>query len=148
MAAKGPWHETVKKELNRFCAKAVPDDIDITPETSWYHSEIDFKEPDFFIWPRSIPLREISAATALLIVEVADTSLDDLGRKARIYASLGVRDYWVIDARRLVTHVHRDPGTDGYGLVEQRGGGDLLVPALAPALAVRLSDLGLKPADG
>ena len=59
-----------------------------------------------------------------------------------------MRDYWVIDARRLVTHVHRDPGAEGYGSIQQHGGSDLLVPALAPALAVRLSDLGLKPADG
>jgi Uma2 family endonuclease len=149
MSAKGAWHETVKKELNRFWTKAAPDDIDIIPETSWYHSEIDFKEPDFFIWPRAIPLREISAATALLIVEVADTSLAyDLGRKASIYAGLGVRDYWVIDARRLVTHMHRDPIASGYRVVEQHAGGDLLMPALAPALAVRLADLGLQPADG
>lgn len=147
MSAKGAWHETVKKELIRYWIKRATDDIDIIPETSWYHSEIDFKEPDFFIWPRSIPLTEISAATALLIVEVADTSLAyDLGRKARIYSGLGVRDYWVIDARRLVTHVHRDPGADGYASVEARGGRDLLVPLLAPALAVCLEALGLTPA--
>ena len=38
----------------------------------------------------------------LLVIEVADTSLDKNVRlKAAIYAKYGVRELWVIDAKRL-----------------------------------------------
>jgi Uma2 family endonuclease len=51
----------------------------------------------------------------LLLVEVADTTLRaDLGRKARIYASGGVCEYWVIDLNHRLVYVHRGPGDGTY----------------------------------
>jgi Uma2 family endonuclease len=47
-------------------------------------------------------------ADILLLVEVADTTLSrDLGRKARIYASGGVSEYWVVDLNNRALYVHR-----------------------------------------
>src|SRR5438132_12213528 len=44
----------------------------------------------------------------LLLVEVADRTLrTDLGRKARIYASAGVPEYWVVDLNSGTLYVHR-----------------------------------------
>jgi len=51
----------------------------------------------------------------LLLVEVADTTLrTDLGRKARIYASGGVSEYWVVDLNNRVLYVHRSPARGTY----------------------------------
>ena len=51
----------------------------------------------------------------LLVVEIADSSLRyDVGRKAALYASFGIRELWVIDAVRLTTRVFREPAADGY----------------------------------
>ena len=51
----------------------------------------------------------------LLVVEIADFSLRyDIGRKAALYASFGIRELWVIDAVRLTTRVFREPAADGY----------------------------------
>ena len=78
-------------------------------ETTLYVSKDEFYEPDFLFWPRSIAIKDITAATALLIVEVADTSIGyDLGVKASTYARLGLPEYWVINARTLVTSIHRN----------------------------------------
>jgi hypothetical protein len=56
--------------------------IDIITETTLRVGQDEFYEPDFLFWPRSIPLKDVTAATALLIVEVADTSLRyDLGTR-------------------------------------------------------------------
>jgi Uma2 family endonuclease len=77
-------------------------------------------------------------------VEVADSSLSyDLATKAPLYASHGVRECWVIDARTLETVVHRDPMGAAYGSVERRRPDERLVPLLAPELAVALSELSL-----
>lgn len=38
----------------------------------------------------------------------------DTMKKAGLYASLGVREYWVIDALAHVTHVSSGPAAQGY----------------------------------
>jgi Uma2 family endonuclease len=84
----------------------------------------------------------------LLAVEIAESSLRfDLGRKASLYAAHGIGELWVIDAKRLVIHVHRDPGSDGYDSVSVTDAGSMVVPVAAPGLALRLSDLDLSDLD-
>jgi Uma2 family endonuclease len=51
----------------------------------------------------------------VLVGEISDSTLSyDLGRKALLYATGGVPEYWVLDlaGRRLL--VHRMPSTEGY----------------------------------
>jgi Uma2 family endonuclease len=148
MSPKGIRHEIVKRALQQHWFPIVTGSpVDLITETTLYIGVDEFREPDFLFWPRSIPLEDVTPASALLIVEVADTSLRyDLGSKAPVYARLGVPDYWVIDARSLVTSIHRHPGPNGYPPPREAGPGDLLEPLLAPQLAVHLTDLGLTPA--
>lgn len=89
---------------------------------------------------------EVRGDTVLLVaeveVEVADTSLrvdDDV--KAPLYAHFGVREYWVINARSLITTIYREPTSAGYGLKRDVSGDELSTTMLAPSLAVRLGDL-------
>jgi Uma2 family endonuclease len=66
-------------------------------------------QPDFYASATPTP------ADILLLVEVADTTLrTDLGRKARIYASGGVAEYWVVDLNNRVVYVHRSPARGTY----------------------------------
>jgi Uma2 family endonuclease len=121
--------------------------VNLITETTLYVGVDEFREPDFLFWPTSIPLEDVTAASALLIVEIADTSLRyDLQTKAPVYAKLGLREYWVIDAISLVTSIHRNPGANGYARPRRIGPERLLEPLLAPQLNVRLADLGLTPA--
>ena len=148
MSAKGAWHENVKRALNRFWIKSLPPEIEALTETTLRIGPHDFREPDFVFWPGSVAVKDLAPRDVLFVVEVSDSSLDyDLGHKARYYASLGLPDYWVIDAKRLVTRVHREPGAEGYASVQDLAGGALLTPLHLPGLAVRLSDLGLGPAS-
>ena len=56
-------------------------------------------------------------ADVLLLVEVSDTTLRaDLGRKARIYASGGVAEYWVVDLNNRALYVHRSPARGTYAV--------------------------------
>ena len=66
----------------------------------------------------------MAPADVLLAIEVAHSSLRfDTTTKARLYAALGVRDYWVIDAETLTTRVHRGPSPQGYASVAGGGAG-------------------------
>jgi Uma2 family endonuclease len=148
MSPKGIRHEVVKRALQEhWFPLIVGSPVNLITETTLYIGVDEFREPDFLFWPRSIPLEDVSAGSALLIVEVADSSLRyDLRTKAPAYAKLGLREYWVIDTVSLGTFIHRNPGPDGYPSPREAGPGELLEPLLAPQLAVRLTDLGLKPA--
>jgi Uma2 family endonuclease len=145
MSPKGNPHEALKKALQQFwIPKVVGTPVDLITETTLYIGDDEFREPDFLFWPRAIPLKEISAASSLLIVEVADSSLGyDLGAKALAYARLGLPELWVINARTLATMVHRKPGPSGYAEARDAGPGELLEPLHAAHLAVRLDTLDL-----
>lgn len=70
-------------------------------------------EPDLAVVPGSLRDFKDHPNQAILIVEVAESSLAyDTGEKASLYAAAGVPDYWVLDLanRRLV--VFRDPRPD------------------------------------
>jgi Uma2 family endonuclease len=148
MSPKGVRHEIVKKALQQHWFPLITGGpVDLITETTLYISDDEFREPDFLFWPRSIPLKDVTAANALLIVEVADSSLGyDLGSKAVAYAALGLPELWVINANSLVTSVHRHPTPAGYPEPRKVRADELLEPLLALQLAVRLTDLGLTPA--
>ena len=114
----------------------------IARETALRLDEHWVPEPDFIVYPAALLAPDVRGDAVLLVVEIGDASLvDDHRVMAPMYARFGVREYWVINARRRVTTVHREPGTDGYGSIVEVAGDGLLAPLLAPALAVRLADL-------
>ena len=77
-------------------------------------------------------------------MEIADSSLDyDRKTKAQAYARFGVREYWVIAARSLITTVYRDPSPAGYRFQQDFPPSEVLTPLLAPSLALRLGELDL-----
>ena len=72
-----------------------------------------------------------------------------LGRKIAIYAAFGVREVHVVNARTLVTRVHRKLGAYGYSETADIPYTQRVTPALAPELAYCLADFGPAPAtDG
>jgi len=65
-------------------------------------------EPDVAVVPWG-EYRDAHPSRALLVIEVADTSLDDdRGFKAEEYAAAGVPEYWVVDVRGKTIEVHAD----------------------------------------
>jgi Uma2 family endonuclease len=143
MAAKGPEHELLKLELNIYWAQRLPPHLMFGPETPLRLGPYDEPEPEFIIYPRALKPHEVRGDSVLLVVEIADTSpRRDLRLKAQLYAEFGVREYWVIHAASRATTIHRDPGPNGYAAVTRHAADELLTPALAPGLAVRLADLG------
>ena len=147
MSPKGIWHENAKRALTKHWGKTLPADVEILTETTLRIAPTEFREPDFVFWPSTVAVKDLNPTHLLLTVEVADSSLDyDLGSKAAYYASLGLADYWVIDARRLVTIFHRRPGASGFSSVTEHCCTTLLEPLHVSQLAVRLAELGLEPA--
>lgn len=144
MLAKGNRHEMLKSALNLYWARRLPADLMFVTETTFRFTTDTYLEPDFVFYPKATGIPGLTAATARLVVEIADASLGyDLGRKAALYASFGIAELWVIDAARLDTHLHREPSADGYRRIRTLSKQERLVPEAAPALAVTLGDLEL-----
>ncbi len=147
MSPKGARHEWIKIELNRFLQRVAPEHLTIAPETTLRLDAATYLEPDFCVFHRDLDLKNLDGPAVLLAIEVADSSLAyDRGRKIGVYAAFGVREVWVIDAKRATTWLHRRLGAEGYGEIIEAATGELVTPVLAGELAVRLSDLGISPA--
>ena len=142
MHSKGGRHEAVTTKLLNFFMRRVPDDCELGVELGWRPGGDIYLEPDLVIYKAGGFPSYVPPSDYLLLVEVSDSSLRyDRERKAKIYAALGVREYWVIDANSLQTTVHLDPGADGYASVSARAPNQILAPLALAALAVSLGDL-------
>lgn len=103
-----------------------------------------YVEPEFIVCDERFRPDTVPASEVLLLIEVADTSRRcGMGTKAKIYASAGVREYWVVDAVTLSTRVFREPSADGYGAWRDVPSEEMVEPHLVPELAVALETHGL-----
>jgi Uma2 family endonuclease len=106
-------------------------------------------EPDLAVvrgTPRSIRKHPTTAA---LIVEISDTTLAyDRGRKASLYATRGIRDYWIVNLVDRVLEVRRRPRPDpaapfgySYAPATTSFASDAVCPLGARKSKVRVDDL-------
>jgi Uma2 family endonuclease len=142
MSPKGNWHENLKQQLLEHFIRVDAPHLRVIPETTFRLSRNTFIEPDVLIYPNSVILKDISGTNVLLAVEIADSSLKyDLERKPMLYAHFGIRELWVIDAKKRQTTVHRDPVDGVYTSVATFAADQRIVPVLAPEMAVTLDQL-------
>lgn len=110
-------------------------------------SESSQPEPDVAVVPGSLrDYRDEHPHTALLIVEVADTSLRlDRHTKGPLYARAGLPEYWIVNLNDGILEVYREPVAMGegwdYRLVQRLAGGDAVSPIAAPGAVVPVRDL-------
>src|SRR5581483_4963874 len=146
MSPKGNRHEVVRDELQNWIMRRLPETLRLSSEIGWRppgaHTYV---EPDLLICPMEFKGVTVAPPDVLLAIEVAQSSLRfDTTTKARLYGALGVREYWVVNAKTLVTRVHREPIALGYKSVEDVAPDVALTPLLVPALTIRLADLPIE----
>src|SRR5882724_11082644 len=149
MAAKGYAHERIKNALVKALIKAAPADIEIGVEMTIEFAPGILLEPDITVIPVSKMRRSnanfvtVEQGGCLLLIEIATTSLGyDKGRKASIYAELGVQEFWVVDTNERVTWVHAGPSENGWASIVKHGPGDTLITQALPSFQIRLDDIG------
>jgi Uma2 family endonuclease len=82
-------------------------------------------------------------ADVLLIIEVADSSLDyDRGVKGRMYAKAGIADFWIANVLDDCVEVYRQPSPAGeYAPPRIAKRGETISTLVAPELTVAVDDL-------
>lgn len=107
-------------------------------------------EPDVAIvmgTPRDY--RNAHPMSALLIVEVSDTSLAmDRATKAAIYARAGIPEYWIINLNDRQLEIHTNPGPvrthrlgHAYQVITWHNATTTIAPLFAPKLELTVGDL-------
>jgi Uma2 family endonuclease len=141
MSPQGDRHRIAVRRLARLFIRGLGDRAAVDVQASYAASDASKPEPDVAVLP---PGDEIGtgARQAWLVVEVAETSLArDRGVKARLYAAVRIREYWIVNLVDDVIEVYRDPGPDGYARSTRHAPGDSLCVAGFTDVAVRVEDV-------
>ncbi len=120
MGQKPPHAYTIQLVLNWLASflgtKVIR--VQLSMEASGEDRERSVPEPDLAVLAEMKPeyqRRHPRGNELLLVVEVSDsTRALDLSRKAVLYASSGVPEYWVLDLTRRMLVIHRQPDGEQY----------------------------------
>lgn len=144
MAPAGSRHAACVSRLNRLLVGRVRDAIVRVqdPLRVWGPTEpepdlavVRFRE-DFYIEHHPTP------GDVLLVVEVADSSVGrDRTEKAEMYATVGIREYWLVDLTQSAVLVHTSPSGAGYLSVDAKQREDTWTSHSLPGLTVSGTDI-------
>ena len=146
MSPIGRRHVAFVDNLNQLLVMALAGRAIVSVQSPIALSDDTEPEPDFKILRRRAVRykdREAWAEDALLVIEVAETSLRyDRTTKLRLYAEAGVPEYWVVDTVAESIEVYRDAHPAGYREVNRIVGGDATVSLYTfPDVTLRLADI-------
>ena len=99
-------------------------------------------EPDLSVVPGNpMDYWDAHPATALLLVEVSDTTLEhDRRRKGSLYARANIQDYWIVNIIDRCVEVYREPHEGVYRSCQQCFPGADLSPLSAPKARISVAD--------
>jgi Uma2 family endonuclease len=142
MSAQSPAHSALTAWLARMLGRHLPESMDIRQHSSFIANDRSLPEPDISIGPFEKGYHHPSAGTAVLVVEVAHSSIyNDRNVKLRIYGRAGVREYWIVDVNAERIEVYRQPTANGYDqqLIVKRG--EVIAPLALPEAVIDLDIL-------
>ena len=152
MAPQNEPHAAGVRRVARALFQAVGDRAVVQVQLSLISGRRSVPEPDAAVLPGTIAdYDRTHPRTALLVVEVADTSLkQDRLTKRAIYAAAGIPEYWIVNVRDDCVEVRRgpEPGSRRYTstAIARRGEGIELVAL--PGVAIVVDDLLPSPPVG
>ena len=140
MPSDGDPHIEFAMRLQRRISRMLDEDkYFVGVQTTLRLSKFNAPSPDIYVLAGGPPKGEVAPERILLVIEVADRTLnDDLRDSAGRYARHGVREFWVIDVKKRRILVHREPQDGAYPeprIIESAGSIEaLLIPELSVML--------------
>lgn len=123
MMPQKPAHSGTVRRVDRALRSQLPPGWALSAQFPLAAGDRSEPEPDLAVVVDDDYL-DHHPTSASLVVEVSRSSLAiDLGVKARVYAAVGVPDYWVLDVVGNRLHAHRGPTAGGYEqvMIHERG---------------------------
>jgi Uma2 family endonuclease len=143
MPADGLRHTHYAMKIGARTMQALePRDFFVGVQTTLHMSRYNGPSPDVYVLSPGPLVKETPAERILLVVEVADSSLnDDLKDSASRYARHGIAEFWVVDVNHRLTHVHLHPINGAYPEPKCIPFEDLLTASQIADFALRIADL-------
>jgi Uma2 family endonuclease len=145
MSPIGPFHGGVTKRLLRYLSKAARGRWLVAAQDPLHLDQHSEPQPDLMLLkpaPDDYTTRHPGAADVLLLIEVADTSLDyDRHEKLPAYGRAGVAEVWLVNLPDQTFEVYREPHLAGYNLRTTLRAGDQACPAAFPDVRVDVAEI-------
>ena len=143
MTPQGTPHAAFIDFLDTQLQQAFGDRVAVRTQLPLALGETSEPEPDLAVVPGE-PLDYVHAhpTTALLIVEVAETSLSfDRTIKAMLYAEHRIPEYWIVNIGDHQLEVFRNPSSSGYETHKILRADECVTPLHAPNFSLPLASL-------
>ena len=145
MSPRNPRHDTVIALVAEALAVAVSQRAAIRVQSSVIIGRYSAPEPDVAVVSgKTRDYMTAHPSTALLIVEVADSTLpQDRLTKSRLYAAAGVPEYWIVNLRDGCVEVWREPdvAARSYASLTTARTGERIELVALPGASVAVADL-------
>ena len=150
MSPQDSPHSTGIQRASRTLDRSLPSGYHLRLQLPLSIGASSDPEPDVAVVAGEIEDYEDAHPTsAALVVEVSESTLRfDRGRKASLYASAGVADYWIIDLVNHRVEVRRDPVADAaapfgfrYATVVLVERGGIVAALIAPDKPIEVDTL-------
>jgi len=140
MSPIGPDHETAVDKFTEWSFESLPKKkVWVRVQNSVGVPELDSAPQPDIVWVARRDYRSgrPTADDVLLIVEVAESSLRfDRSEKAELYATAGVKDYWLLNLVDHSIEVRRTPNRGTYRELKVYSGRDKVSPLAFPKIAL------------
>ncbi len=116
MAPIGPFHANVVDELMQLFVKKLPNELRLRAQNPITLDRKNEPQPDLAIVKNKSYISSHPAPEdVLLLIEVADTSLDyDRNVKIPLYARHKIPEVWLVNLEEKTIEVFRHPASQGY----------------------------------
>jgi Uma2 family endonuclease len=144
MAPIGVAHMRCVNRLNRLLMHAVGDAAIVSVQNPVSLPPRSEPQPDVALFkPGTDSAEHIpQPADVLLIVEVADTTLDhDRRTRLPLYARAGIVEAWIVDVQGQTIEAFSTPGDAGYAGSTVYRRGESVAPAQLPTASIRVDDV-------
>ena len=145
MTPIGPRHLASVDRATREFVTVVGDQAIVRVQGSVRLNLHNQPQPDLLLLrPRAdfYASRHAGPADVLLVIEVAQSSINyDRRVKSRLYARLGILEYWLADQNKNVVTCYTEPRDGAYQGVREHHRGELLAPQLLPECPIAVDVL-------
>lgn len=141
MSPRGEPHAFSITRMTKLFIRALGDRADVRVQLPLAVSDVSEPEPDLAVVPPGDYL-DGHPRHALLVVEVAESSLDEDRRvKGPLYGAAGIPEYWIVNLVEGVVEIRRGPHADGYTTTTRHDRGEALVLPGFPDVSIAVGEI-------
>lgn len=141
--AKTFLHSALLSRLGKWLEKMLGEQFWVRREDPLTLADSE-PEPDLSIVPgRDLDYAPNHPSTALLVVEVAVSSLTEDRELCSLYAEAGVKEYWIVDAKRRRVEVFTQPENGSYAVARVFEESSVIQALAIPGVEVNVEELFL-----